>query len=65
MKTKKTPIVIHLIATLFVVPCYLIGILFHIVGGAFKTFGYLFQFDMNSAVEVWMDIYDDVKNLRY
>lgn len=65
MKSSKLPIAIHLIAILFVVPCYLIGILFHIIGGTFKTFGYLFQFDMNSAAEVWMDIYDAVKNLRY
>lgn len=39
MKKQKYPIVIHLIAFLFVIPCYLIGLLFHIIGGTFKTFG--------------------------
>lgn len=62
---KKLPIIIHLIVILIVIPCFLIGVLLHLVGGIFKTFGYLFQFDMESAAEVWMDIYYDVKNFKY
>ena len=61
----KLPIIIHVIAVLFVIPCYLIGLLFHIVGSTFKTFGYLFQFDLDAAAELWMDLYDDVMNLRF
>ncbi len=65
MKKNKLPLIIKIIAIAIVIPCYLIGVLFHIVGGTFKTFGYLFQFDINSAAEVWIDIYTDVRNLRY
>ncbi len=65
MKKKNLPLIIHLLSIFLVIPCYLIGILFHIVGGTFKTFGYLFQFDINEAADVWTDIYYDIKNLKY
>lgn len=64
MNLNGLPFTLKLIVIFVVIPSYLIGILFLIIGGAFKTFGYLFQLDKQSAAEIWLDMYDDVKNLR-
>lgn len=62
---KKLPIIIHLISILFVIPMYLIGLLFHISGTTFLSIGYLLQFDIEEAAEAWIYMYDRVKNIRY
>lgn len=64
MKKRKLIVIVNIVMFLFVVPLYLMGVLFHIVGSTFKTFGYLFQLDIKSASEIWMDMYDDTMNIK-
>ena len=60
---RKIEVIILILFILFIIPLYIIGMPFLLLGHLLSSIGYLFCGDTWSAKHIWLDLFEDIKSI--
>ena len=60
---RKIEVILLIIFIIIVIPMYIIGTPFLLLGHLLSTIGYLLCGDTWSATHIWLDLFEDIKRI--